>query len=544
MSYRLNRHLLGLAIQTVIWCCVVPVAGAQQDPSTLLAPPELHTESSVHTQQPQPSTCQGTPTYEPCDARKGFDAVDTIDAARGTTASGRHRFNRRDRVQLIVVNKNPFLYRYVITLSEKTVSSPDAAALAQQLGVWKALPTSGQAQSPSAQATPQQNANNGGGQNPPGPAPRLAQKNRRANVTATCDNDPNVAAASAGVAGVKSSVDDVAHRFSDPQQRLTHIDSLVRVLTPRLNNPAALAKDLFADGTVLADSADATRLALGALVDATPQFQRDTIALINAQTTADTLIRAINQLTGTYTQCGLLLDDAKTLSDTRVSDTAMLAFGRVAPVRRKSVDSLAVNTRGVISNPLNFWQGQSMGDYDSATVTTVVVSRTTIKDASAAKTDTVARDAFKFGSPRFIALAAGPGIAGVLSRTYVRVQGKATDTSTTLTPLVGYGDQSNFHIPALAFIHLRVADIGRSGTTFHLTLGSNVSTSAREWFPGISVGFADERLFLTAGPYVSSVQYLEGRLKIGDPLPSSLAEIPTKSRGAVGYGFGLSYRIQ
>jgi hypothetical protein len=232
-------------------------------------------------------------------------------------------------------------------------------------------------------------------------------------------------------------------------------------------------------------------------------------------------------------------------ADSAAIDSAFL-FLRTVPLAIANGDSVVQILAGaVLSNDVFIHRRGIEGLDDSASVATVYELRADRypKD-TATKLDTAGTIVLHFGTTRAFALAAGIGIARFPKTEYGRVQTVQNDTAATV---IGVTSDQKAAVPVLAAAHLRIYRFGQSDFTLHLTvaadIGQDLTSSQRDWLPGVSLGFVNERAFVTLGPLVGTVQALPSDLKVGQSVPQSVATLPLITRTQVGVGLAVTYRV-
>ncbi len=199
----------------------------------------------------------------------------------------------------------------------------------------------------------------------------------------------------------------------------------------------------------------------------------------------------------------------------------------------------------------NFTKSYTIGPYGAPTDVKVEIERKNLK-IKGAKFESLMTAKLNFGGgPRF-ALAAGVGFSFLDKRTYIKAWGFELDRSGNPvvprndTAVVSKGEDSNSRSFILLMLHTRVFDLFEQGT-FHISLGITGKTEddkVVEYIGGVSLGLAEERLFMTLGLHYGKLQELDKQVYIGAPVPEDVNDIPVTNKWECALAFSLTYKIK
>lgn len=501
-----------------------------------------------------------------------------VDVGSGAVAmtEGSRRFRRGQSAVVYVVNLNPFRYLYDVSVTSVGIASKDAevAGILLKLGgVTLETPVKKDA---NTTAVP-------GPADPSGVVLDSEEVARLSNsalkgllgirpvmtseLPQVCTNsrverrEQELDAIMEGVYPILSVLESLEGQLAGWNRRAAE-DSTVLV------SSTSDAKMLWSTGSELVERSDvisklldeAGASAAGSTVELTraaEELER-AFAGVSVPPGCEELRARVAEATGQYRAVGLRAERA-------------LQVARGIPENAAKLGDIRSGIRRVISNPRSFWTQRTVGDFDSASVVTIAVKRTDLlRPERERERVSLGEEQLKFGSPRALALALGPGFLGGFPRREFVRQRAAVDNvpdaarissgvlqaepepgdqeDPAIGEVVGVERETSVRVPPMAILHLRLLDdLGRYGTSVHLSLGTNIGTlldDVREWLPGISLGLRDERMFITAGPYIGPKRALSGNLTIGNVVPESIGELPTTIETKIGWGLAFSYRVQ
>jgi hypothetical protein len=293
-----------------------------------------------------------------------------------------------------------------------------------------------------------------------------------------------------------------------------------------LANPTSDAETLFREGIGFVRAGDSLATLIAARSES---LGRDTAAL---RTMASALSAGANEARDLAAgKCASTGARVETVADAyeqlSVRATAALQSARTY---RASVNRLRTATglvQSILSSPNNFWELRQLGDYDSASVATIEIKRV---DGAIPESDRRATNLgsqiFRFGSPRALALAFGPAaMMGIPHRTFDRAESPADDGKAVIST-IAVEKEERIAVPLLMMVHLRIHERVPVATSLHVSLGTNMlsedDSQTRIWFPGLSLGLRDERMFITCGLNIGEKRSLSGGYQVGQQVPDSL----------------------
>jgi hypothetical protein len=158
--------------------------------------------------------------------------------------------------------------------------------------------------------------------------------------------------------------------------------------------------------------------------------------------------------------------------------------------------------------------------------------------------DPVSTVVVHFGGGQRVYAAAGPVVSFLPVREFQRAPGFASDGKTPAT-VIDYNTNSGTRVaPVMGFLHVRPTDSERFFLSLGITAKSDNKNTAAEFLFGSSYGLYGNWLFLTGGAYLGQQQKLAGNLAVGQTVPSSLTgEIPVQKSYHWSVGFSLNVRI-
>jgi hypothetical protein len=184
---------------------------------------------------------------------------------------------------------------------------------------------------------------------------------------------------------------------------------------------------------------------------------------------------------------------------------------------------------------------------DDATAIRVDLFRRNLWIADAAETP-VASVTLTVGRSRF-SISGGIGVSSIPNVRYGRqplVTGSGT--TTTISTQIGYLEHSDFSAGLLVALNGMIAswkDVSWGVTTAVMVTNRNGEASVEYILAPLTLGFLKDQVFFTAGLHFAKVQELANGFSIGQEVPSGLQDpIPTTSRWKTGVIGALTYRIR
>lgn len=462
---------------------------------------------ALHAQQPclypdAPQYCMGS------SQRALADAHVTISGNTAEILDGSTTFAERTKVQVIVVQANPFKYLYQV----RTKSQPlDTAIALQFLGLLN-LP---------------QNVQNvlAGSTSAPPPA-------------GTCTNDQ-------------------AAKWKDVQDRLKKLKAEHDALLPEVNKlpdltapydkfqkatngediPPTQVDDILRQAKALTPLPDKSDLAkrVSALIDDANKLNTDAAAVRSGDTDCDQA--QLKSVTDVLTPLSNDANEMKTQLDTyaksktdcdAIYKQAMVVLASDSPFLRVIYPDTSSGARGI----------------------TVDISRQNLRAADS-KMASVGTVQITVGEAH-LSISAGIGFSNIRERNIIR-QASAGDTPGSTTTRFGYDKNSQFRPSAVVQLngHLWHCPnlLGTGPGTVALSVGLVVSNRSDntelEYLAGPSLGFLKNLVFVTAAFHAARVPQLAGGFKIGDKVPDGLQDpLPVQKNFRPGFILSITFKVR
>jgi hypothetical protein len=442
------------------------------------------------------------PTPAP-DATKDY----IIDAIAGTTR-GKTKFGRGDRVRIIVINKNPFLYDYKITIQETPVAEPALAAFLDLLPI------------------------GGGTFLTAKPTPTPPQANAPVSLAA-CPFKLEEQKLSADEEVVKA---ELAAQTADFNKTQTIYQNSKDVLT----NPGVQCPQLCTEADTLRSNLN------NYLSDILPD-RKATIGFKTFEEHVQDFEKRANKLKAKTE------DDNDCKLESKLADHYLKVAGELQAKLKvlrdgRKVFADMVKSIGVVFSTANaFYDVYERGDFDVPTDVSIKIERKAKTQADSDFAKLVDTKLNFGGGPRFT-LAGGLVVSPLAKTEYERVPAVVNGQTVSI---VGFKESSNSRILPLLMLHGRL--FSRPNWKYvsgiHMSLGltakpDNEGTDA-EFLIGPSISFIEERLFFTFGGYAGRKQELEGNLSPGQQIPADFGnELPISKHYVWKPGFALTYKIK
>lgn len=463
-----------------------------------------------------------------------------IDAVSGTT-KGRTRFDKRDRARIFVINKNPFLYEYRITLEDKAVEEQALAAFLKLLG-------------PIGEGTFDE----------PTEAKDEAEKKRTeiqsrksARRSLPCPELETLLKLERELGGdpqnqVKGLLEKLRNRLKGLANNFNETNTKYKSAQAILTNPSVRCQTLCNTAgelqTNLVTYLTNSKSEVESFEEDLSSFREKarslkTLAGFVAKSSADCATEVLN---GRLIELGDYYIEAGTKLQATFDE---LINGR------KVLTEVANNINTILSSGDAFHSVYEKGDYDGPTNVLIKVERKSKLETEGennAKADsefsTMAEAKLNFGGgPRF-ALAGGFVFSTLEKPEYQRVPAVINGQN---DHIVGLKENSNSRILPILMLHSRLFSRPNwkyvSGVHFSLGLTAkpdNEGTDA-EFLVGPSISFIEERLFFTFGGYAGRKQELEGNLTLGQKIPDGFGdELPISKHYVWKPGFAITYKIK
>jgi hypothetical protein len=502
----------------------------------------------------------GSPAAAKANDRSKTDGAEAVGAkstviridARGGGFIGEKRFDRRQRVTVVVDNKNPYVYKYKYSRDAKPVSESAIAAFLPLLGG-----IVGEFAKPpepvTASTTPK----------PPTPSEvHAAFINRRpASPAFAAPIDP-----CSNRTDADKAVDDLNQQIKTAKQTAeqTNLDlkQLKRNVSALKEKHDAAKGDLYDASKTRDMLSEASRGFLNVTREVDtfpPQIEGYSTALERQQADAASFASDIKDIVNKYPGCVAaeeaikVRDFSDQLSSAAKKNEELLGqVGKIiVPVNenRKKVDA-------ILKNPEAFVEEHVEGDFDETNSVTLKLELTPIeKETPAAGPYTTE---VRFGGAPFFSISGGMGFSSLRKIEYQRVQGFQLDSQgnqvlvngqPTLTTVIGQKEGSTTRISPMVMLNGRLFT-PRSPKWLngvHASLGvtgknDNKGTDV-EFLLGPSFSLLENNLFFTVGGYAGKQQRLEGDFFRGMEAPASLGELPIRKDYRWGFSFAISYRI-
>jgi hypothetical protein len=431
------------------------------------------------------------------------------------------RYKTRERVRLILLNKNPFRYKYNVVIESTPVAEPDYMAFLKLLlpveVAAAAKPDADKTSATGGQAATCPNANSG-----------VADA-----ITALSKliNEQYQTGAAGSEVGLRPDFEKIVDSFKATQKKFQDGQKKLQSVTATCSN------GLCATAQGLLDTLDKYKPGFDEIEKRINAFKRK----------AENLEEMVDEYEVVAEDCErpFLRDvELSAKGSKSVADEWLAALKKMRDAK-KELDDLAKVIREVLNDPFAFYRVYEIEEFDAATNVTVKFQRKDIVSGDKEFTDFIARfPTLNFGGgPRFT-LAAGLSISRLKKQEFQRVQG-VVQGQQGLVPIVGLKESSNTRNNFIFMLHSRLFDLGKVPVHFSLgvTRGSDNKGSDPEFLFGPSVSFLNNRLFFTGGGYLGKQQSLEGNLAVGSQVPADLAEIPIRKNNRWGFGFAITYKI-
>lgn len=468
--------------------------------------------------------------------------------------NGKRRFKTQDEVQIVLKNKNPFLFAYDIQIKEETVAEP---ALDTFLALFQNVPMTA-IPLPSPQvATP--SASTGGG--PQAGADANSCTSRVNDAIRQLATREQILLASFG--SLKVQADNISSALN---QLKTNIGAQEKVLTDSAQDCGSLVRAAQALTSVIATAFPQPSGGIGAQID---QFEQSILSFRSdvqqATVLPQTLRTGLEAAGCTGTEIDRFQTQASKFSDTldtfkgslRPNNEQGLAKAE-ADFQKAEKDALAKGkgVDAVLQRPENFLESRLVGDYDDVTDVKITIKRKKADEASFPDSPYLAKT-IRFGGRVRFAIAAGAAFTSLDNIDYGAVQGierdiegkiVVKDGKPVLTRVVGTLDEADQRVPPVIALHTRIAPGKGLISGVHLTLGfaGNMANNGvnLEYLTGVSISFAEERFFLTLGGYNGRTEKLRDGFYEGLALPETFTEDPVKRDRDWNLGFSLTYKFR
>jgi hypothetical protein len=466
--------------------------------------------------EPASPSCLPVPTPD--------ESKDFIINARTGETWGKKKFRLSDNVRIIVIEKNPFLYEYKITLKDKVIVE---SAIADFFKGW----------------------------------PLSIEDAKKAEEPAKKTDDKAVASS---CSALTENFGDQVYHLNNLQDWLSkNMAPLGASYTTQKDSYEPVAKSVDDDKKVLYDE-NASCSAVGqkatnirtTLNHYQPDFESLSKELATFKLYAELFQREVAALIERTRDKAQISDsDAcrQVLSAYEASAKGYVLFASEKEAGLEKMKSgnkifnALVNTiNKVFSDPHAFYQVYTRGNYGQPTDVEITVERKDITKEEGKFVKLIDAETINFGGgPRF-AIAGGVVVSPFETVNFKRVPALVNGQQTTI---IGREESSNSRILPMLMLHGRFAEGKGPISGFHFSLGvtakPNDNATNVEFLIGPSISFIEERLFFTFGGYAGRQKQLEGNLVLGQELPKEFSdEIPTSTHLVWKPGFALTYKFK
>jgi hypothetical protein len=482
--------------------------------------------TQVHAQGAAPCPCARA-------AQPGNQTI-VIDARTGRVR-GPSDVGRKAMVQVVLTEKNPFLYRYELQVSESVVQETALAAFLTQLSPFVGAAIPGPAPGKTAAEDP----------TPPALTCEAAEK---AQPPLTDIRDRYVQLISRTNEG-RTAVSAV-----EESQKIAR--ETYRTQQPVLVNAHASCAELCAAATTLQARLDEYLLAAEPPQTAL-DFAAATVARVESE--SKTLMSAVDEFRKNFPLCQPYVAARNELLEIRAyAETVLL--GPVASQRarletlRGDLSRLQAGKELVdraLLAPENFAQERIVGPFPRSTTVSVTAYRANLTDVDGKTKAAVGTHEVNFGGGARFGVSGGVVYSKLRLEEFQQVRGierggDGTEINPeTMTAIVGHKQNSSRRLLPMLLLHMRALPDDR---WLHATFGVSAKKDSEgvdvEYLVGPSVSAVDHRVFVTAGLYYGKRQRLAGDLYLGAKIPDALTAIPVRKRYEAALGLTVTFRIR
>lgn len=463
---------------------------------------------------------------EPCDTLCREPARDKafviIDANTGQIIEGSRKWPEGTRLQVIFVNKNPFKYDYSFTLKSTATA---ASIITNFLNLIPGLSGAGAVI---------------GLDPPPSPPGMIASMSRATAILGCAGDDQTVVTGFrdrvlnliSQSTNVRNALQQKANRLNQAKESLksflddTNIDPNGRTQAERFAYCTRICKRANDLLTLLKETNldDVTKLVNDFQADVTA-LERNVLLSALSQPCKDELLTLIGGL--------------KDLASARQAELEKLS-DQVKEVKPQ-FDKAAENIKKALGSALSFSEQTYPEILDEATTISIQITRKNIREENP-KAETINAPPLQVGDPP-ISLSAGFGFSTIDEVKFVRQIGADGKNH------FGRELNSNFKATAVVLLNAHIRRIQRFNSTFAVSVGLGFTnrddTTSYEFIVGPSLGFLNNRFFITAGYSAARVPRLAGGFNEGDLVPDNLADpLPTQKNFQSGAMFAFTYRFK
>lgn len=497
------------------------------------------------------------PTPSPAPGKGVFylDARNGNLTENGRPASPRRRFKKDERVAVVIVNKNPYLYTYKYSSTATTVVESALNTfvpfIVGKLGELGASPEKagvpGVASSP-----PRTNGTEKADLTPDCTVAREKITTLATNLNTAIDNNDNI---KTSLGGQKTTSDALTNAYNTARATLYSPNQTVDSLYCTSTTLVKAVNDHTGAGGVNSTTLDKIGNAVDALEREANRLisRRDIIreAHANCLNQFDT---GPNPLLGDYLRevgerAAEILVNVKSYRET------------ITKIRQDLATALEgrKGAQAVLNDPNAFFDVRNEGGYETTNDVAIkleVTPKQGVAEAQPVQGSPFAAN-FTFGGAPFFSVSGGLIFSPLRKREFVRVQGferdqqgelVLKDEKPNLTTVIGLSERSPTRITPAIFLNGRLTERWNGIIDgLHMTLGITAKNDNKgtdvEFLIGPSVSFFDGNMFLTGGGYAGRQQKLGGSLFEGFAVPADVDELPIEKSYRWNFGFSLSYRL-
>ena len=436
-----------------------------------------------------------------------------VDGNTGAIVDGTTKFAEGAKVQVIVLEPNPFKYLYQVRVRSQPLDAGIALQFLGLLGL---------------------------------PQPVMDSL-----------NGVKAAAAPAGTC----TTDQIA-KWKDFQGRLDKLTTEHDSLVGEVNKLPAATKaiqdfqeatkgeELPCDNiaTILQQAKD-----LKGLADGAPLSKRDA-TLIDDATKLQTDVAAVSpKAVSGDENCDLAQQKvfkdqlAKLLKDANDMKTQLDTYAKAKP----ELDPIYKRAQTVISSPTPFLSINYPNTTGGPRAVTVDSARQDLR-ATDAKMTSVGTYELTVGESH-LSLSAGIGFGGIRERSIIRQAGPGDTPDTTVTRF-GYAKNSQFRPSAIVQLNghlwhfanfLGTKQPGSVGVSTGIVVSNRADNTDLEYLAGLSLGFLHNVVLITPAFHAARVQQLSGGFKIGDKVPSTLQDpLPIQKNFKPGFILTITFKVR
>ncbi len=435
-----------------------------------------------------------------------LDAHATLDANTGRLIDGATVFPQGTRVQVTIVNKNPFKYAYRLQVTTEPLSSAIISEFLGSIPGFKDL-------LPGRKAAP----------------PAFA---------AACGGAPKeYTDLFASITSSGTAANEAFQKSADYPDKFNAFKNLADVDAISGPDPCeklcSQAADLY-DRRASFDPATVDKAVAGFASEIAAN--RDALANLPSP--------------DAHKPCVQALKDAEKAAEARKADadTAASKIKQKLTENQASYQQMNRILKAALESGNPFVESRYPVPSDDAAAIHVDLFRRNLWVADAAETP-VTSITLTVGRSRF-SISSGIGVSSIPNVRYGRQALVTTGTggANTVSTQIGYLEHSNFSAGLLVALNGMIAsatEFSWGVTTAIMVTNRNGEASVEYILAPLTFGFLKDQLFFSAGLHVAKVQELANGFSVGQEVPSGLQDpIPTTSRWKTGVIGALTYRIR